>query len=57
MPNHVHMIVKVNEPFTVSEILRDLKKFTSRAIVKKLEDEKPGGYQQILDQFSKAEKT
>ncbi|MBK6965734.1 MAG: transposase [Bacteroidales bacterium] len=56
MPNHVHMIVSANEPFTVSEILRDLKKFTSRAIVKKLEDEKPGGYQQILDQFSKAGK-
>jgi putative transposase len=35
MPNHVHMIVQATGDNTISEILRDLKKFTSRAITKK----------------------
>lgn len=56
MPNHVHMIIQGSHTFSVSEILRDLKKFTSRAIVRKLEEEKPEGYQQILHQFFEAGK-
>ena len=39
MPNHVHLIAQSDGEDTLSEILRDLKKFTSRAIVKKLEEE------------------
>ena len=56
MPNHVHMIIQAGDRFTVSEILRDLKKFTSRAIVRKLEEEKPEGYLTILNQFIEAGK-
>jgi putative transposase len=56
MPNHVHMIIRADEPYSVSEILRDLKKFTSRSIVMKLEEEQPTGYIQILDQFHEAGK-
>ena len=37
MPNHVHMIVQATGKSNISEILRDLKKITSRQIVKKLE--------------------
>ena len=56
MPNHVHMIVQAAGRFTISEILRDLKKFTSRGIVKKLKEEKPEGYLDILNQFIEAGK-
>lgn len=56
MPNHVHMIIRAKEPYSVSEILRDLKKFTSRSIVNKLVEEKSEGYLQILDQFHEAGK-
>lgn len=54
MPNHVHMIFQAVSSYSVSEILRDLKRFTSRAIVNKLEEEKPEGYLKILDQFIEA---
>lgn len=56
MPNHVHMIIQAVVSNTVSDILRDLKKFTSKAIVKKLEDEKPEGYMSILKHFFEAGK-
>ncbi len=39
MPNHVHLIAKSDGKDSLSEILRDLKKFTSKAITKKLEIE------------------
>ncbi len=54
MPNHMHMIVQATGDNTISEILRDLKKFTSRAITKKLEDEKQEGYIEILNRFRAA---
>ena len=54
MPNHVHMIVQSVSKFSISEILRDLKKITSRAIVNKPEEEKPEGYEMILNQFAEA---
>jgi len=56
MPNHVHMIVQAVGKFTISEILRDLKKFTSRAIVNKLEQDKPERYMEVLKQFIEAGK-
>jgi REP element-mobilizing transposase RayT len=37
MSNHVHLIIQSNGQETVSEVLRDLKKFTSKEIIKKLE--------------------
>ncbi|MBK7029112.1 MAG: transposase [Bacteroidales bacterium] len=56
MPNHVHMIIQAVGKFSISEILRDLKKFTARAIVHKLEQDKPEGYMDVLNQFSEAGK-
>lgn len=56
MPNHVHMIVQAISTFSLSEILRDLKKFTARSIVNKLEADKPEGYQNILSKFVEAGK-
>jgi REP element-mobilizing transposase RayT len=57
MPNHVHMIIQAVGTCSISEILRDLKKFTSRAIVAKLNDEKPDGYAEVLAHFYEAGKT
>ena len=34
MPNHIHKIYTVNEPYQLSDILRDFHKFTSQQILK-----------------------
>ena len=54
MPNHVHMIIQAIGDDSVSGILCDLKTFTAKAIVKKLEDEKPNGYEEVLSKFAEA---
>ena len=56
MPNHVHMIARAAGNYSISDILRDLKKFTARSIVKKIEDEMPAGYKEILAKFVEAGK-
>jgi len=39
MPNHVHLIASVNkESIQLSDIMRDIKKYTSRMIVKAIEE-------------------
>lgn len=37
MSSHVHLIISANENFNLSDIIRDLKSFTSRSIRKSLE--------------------
>ena len=39
MPSHLHMICQAQENAVLSDILRDLKKFTSKKIIKLLHDE------------------
>lgn len=39
MPNHVHLMAQSNGKETLSAVLRDLKKYTSKAMIKKLEKE------------------
>ena len=51
MPNHVHMIVQAVDEESISGILRDLKTHTAKAIAKKLEEEKPEGYEVALAKF------
>ncbi len=38
MPNHVHMIVSATQGNDLSNIIRDINKFTSRKIVRAIED-------------------
>jgi len=38
MNNHVHLIASANEGYNLSDILRDLKKFTSKKLVSAIED-------------------
>ena len=50
------MIVQATGKYTISEILRDLKKITSRSIVRMLEDQRVDGYKEILKKFAEAGK-
>jgi REP element-mobilizing transposase RayT len=54
MPSHLHMIARADGKFTLSEILRDFKKYTSKAIVKQIEEEPESRREWMLEQFSKA---
>jgi REP element-mobilizing transposase RayT len=38
MTNHVHLIIRAKEGFLLQDIMRDFKKFTSRAIIKAIAD-------------------
>jgi len=38
MSNHLHLIAEADEKYNLSDILRDFKKFTSKAIVKEIEE-------------------
>ena len=39
MSNHLHLIVKAIGKYSLSEILRDFKKFTAKEIIKQIEEE------------------
>jgi putative transposase len=39
MTNHVHLIANANEPFLLKDVVRDLKKFTSKKIVEQIQQE------------------
>jgi REP element-mobilizing transposase RayT len=54
MKNHVHMIVQSNGLETVSEILRDLKKYSAKEIIKKLQSENTKVSEEYLMVFQKA---
>jgi len=50
--NHLHMIVDTNDDTTVSDVLRDFKKFTNKKILKALEqDEHESRREWLLDRF------
>jgi putative transposase len=54
MPSHLHMIVRAEGQNTLSEILRDFKKYTSKTIVKQIEEEPESRRDWMLDQFYSA---
>jgi len=53
MHNHVHLIIQSNGSEMVSEVLRDLKKQTSKQITKKIIDENDAEKLKILEVFRK----
>jgi REP element-mobilizing transposase RayT len=58
MSNHLHLIARAEGKFTLSEILRDFKKFTSKAIIKEIMEEPESRRRWMLDYFRDAgEKT
>lgn len=38
MSNHLHLVCRANEGFRISEIIRDFKKFTSKSILKLIQE-------------------
>jgi len=51
MSNHMHLIAKASGEQTLSEILRDFKKFTAKAIIKEIEDGQESRSKWLLDRF------
>ncbi len=56
LPNHVHMIIQADGDSSISDILRDLKTFTAKAIIKKLVVDNPEGSAEMLAKFAEAGK-
>jgi len=54
MPSHLHIICKSAGENSLSDILRDLKKFTAKAIIKQINDYPESRKEWILSAFSKA---
>lgn len=54
MPSHLHTIVRAEGQYNLSEILRDFKKYTSKAIVKQIQEEPESRREWMLERFSKA---
>jgi REP element-mobilizing transposase RayT len=54
MPSHLHLIARAEGKDTLSDILRDFKKFTSKAIVRQVLNEDESRRDWMLGYFSKA---
>ena len=52
MPSHLHIICRVNTPHSLSDFLRDFKKFTSRSIAEKILEIGESRREWLLDKFS-----
>ena len=51
MSNHLHLIVRANPPAKLSDIIRDLKKFTSKKIVETIETINESRKEWLLHKF------
>jgi len=54
MPNHLHKIIRVLQPFTLSQVLHSFESFTSHAILKLLKEENKND---LLEYFRQCAKT
>lgn len=54
MSNHMHLIVRAKEGYSLSDILRDLKKHTSKQIIKSIEEEPESRREWLLAEMLKA---
>ena len=51
MPNHIHLILKMNKGTSVSDFMRDFKRHTSTEVIKLLKKDKKTGYLEDLLQL------
>ena len=56
MPSHLHMICRAEDKNTLSEILRDFKKYTSKKMIKLIQEESESRREWMLNYFSYAGK-
>ena len=54
MPSHIHMICSSSSELTISEILRDFKKFTARELVSEIKNGPESRREWLLEHFSRA---
>lgn len=54
MPSHLHIICAADGAFGMSDILRDFKKFTAKAIIQQIKDGHESRREWMLQQFSDA---
>ena len=54
MPSHLHLIVRAESGYSLSDILRDFKKFTSKAIIKEIMEESESRRDWMIEYFMKA---
>jgi putative transposase len=52
MSNHIHMIVNTDEPFLLRDTIRDFKKFTSKKILRQIENEAESRREWMLKIFA-----
>jgi REP element-mobilizing transposase RayT len=54
MPSHLHLICRAPDEIPLSDIIRDLKKFTSKKIIENIINEKESRREWLLERFAKA---
>ncbi|RTY94996.1 transposase [Flavobacterium sp. GT3R68] len=54
MSSHIHLLCKSTDGFTLSDVIRDLKKFTSKKIIQLIIDEPESRREWMLEYFKKA---
>lgn len=52
MTNHMHLVCRVNPPFTLSDFMRDFKKYTSKQIINAIEQNAESRRDWLLHRFS-----
>ena len=54
MPSHLHLLARAEGNYSLSDILRDFKKFTSKAIIRQIINEPESRRDWMLEYFRKA---
>jgi len=52
MPTHIHLIVSTDPPSTLPDVVRDLKRYTSRALTACLEEDRARALLRLLNEWS-----
>ena len=54
MPSHLHLIARAGGKYTLSDIMRDFKKYTSKAILQQIINQPESRREWMLEYFKKA---
>ena len=56
MPSHLHILANTTEPFQLDDVVRDFKKFTSKALIDQIANEPESRREWLLERFKFAAK-
>ena len=56
MPSHLHIIANTNEPFQLDDVVRDFKKYTSKALIDQVANQPESRREWLLERFKFAAK-